>query len=73
LALGNALSKTRKVDAEYGTSHRIARKLAALFESMVPEAQRLVAAYRKRAIGIIETPGLNPLETFTSLLIGADL
>ncbi|KFA62410.1 hypothetical protein S40285_06408 [Stachybotrys chlorohalonatus IBT 40285] len=59
--VGNALAKFRRDDAEFGATHRTARKLGALFESIVPEVPNVIAAYGKRSTEIMETPGLNPV------------
>ncbi|KAI0841351.1 hypothetical protein F5Y06DRAFT_308198 [Hypoxylon sp. FL0890] len=59
-ALGKALGGARRENAEYGTTHRTARKLGALFEALIPSIPRIVAAYGKRSSQIIQTPGVNP-------------
>ncbi|KAF2970242.1 hypothetical protein GQX73_g3309 [Xylaria multiplex] len=59
-AVGNALGIYRRENAEYGTSHRIARKLGALFEALVPSVPKLIAAYGTRSSEIIKSPDLNP-------------
>ena len=59
-AVGNALAKSRRENAESGATHRTARKLGALFDAIVPSVPKVVAAYGKRAGQIIETPGVNP-------------
>ncbi|KAI0128133.1 hypothetical protein F4776DRAFT_197397 [Hypoxylon sp. NC0597] len=59
-ALGKALGGARRENAEYGTTHRTARKLGALFEALIPSIPGVVAAYGKRSSQIIQTPGLNP-------------
>ncbi|RYP24071.1 hypothetical protein DL765_000799 [Monosporascus sp. GIB2] len=59
-AVGNALAKSRRENAESGTTHRTARKLGALFDAIIPSVPKVVAAYGKRASHIIETPGVNP-------------
>lgn len=74
--LGEALSVRRRNEAEDGTSHRTARRLAALFEQLVPSTPKLITAYGLRSSEIIKTPGINPkssplygpFETF----VGAD-
>ncbi|KAK3393477.1 hypothetical protein B0H63DRAFT_458306 [Podospora didyma] len=58
--IGSALAKVRRDNAEFGRPHRTARKLSALFESVIPQMPKVVAAYGKRSSEIIETPGLNP-------------
>jgi hypothetical protein len=60
MALGNALSPRRREDAEEGLYHRIARRLAALFEQAIPSTPELLRAYGKRVSEISETPGINP-------------
>ncbi|KAI1410288.1 hypothetical protein F5Y13DRAFT_202429 [Hypoxylon sp. FL1857] len=59
-ALGKALGGARRENAEYGSTHRTARKLGALFEALIPPIPGIVAAYGKRSSQIIQTPGLNP-------------
>lgn len=58
--LGKALAHGRRENAEHGALHRTARKLGALFESIVPQVPRLVSAYGKRASEIMNHPRLNP-------------
>ena len=58
--LGAALSTRRRADAEDGLHHKTARRLAALFEQLVPSTPKLVAAYGLRSSEIIQTPGVNP-------------
>ncbi|KAF7589905.1 hypothetical protein BBP40_003523 [Aspergillus hancockii] len=60
MPLGNALSSRRREDAEDGLYHRIARRLAALFEQVIPSTPELLRAYGKRVSEISETPGINP-------------
>ncbi|KAI0421288.1 hypothetical protein F5X98DRAFT_390465 [Xylaria grammica] len=50
----------RRENAEYGTSHRTARKLGALFEARVPSVPKLISAYGSRSSEIIKAPDLNP-------------
>lgn len=59
-AVGTALAPSRRENAEHGALHRTARKLGALFESVVPQVPRLVSAYGKRASEIMKLPTLNP-------------
>ncbi|KAK8044434.1 hypothetical protein PG993_004458 [Apiospora rasikravindrae] len=58
--IGLALAETRRQNAEAGTSHQTARKLGALFESLVPPVPGVIAAYGQRASQIIQKPGANP-------------
>lgn len=53
-ALGNVLSTKRKDNAEFGSSHILARQLGALFEDICPATPRLLEAYGKRASEIAE-------------------
>lgn len=46
--LGNILSKKRKHDAESGSTHITARRLGALFQSVLPETPHLLTAYGTR-------------------------
>jgi hypothetical protein len=58
--VGPALSPLRRQEAEIGPVHRTARRLAALFEDIVPSTPNLVAAYGKRVSSIISRPHINP-------------
>ncbi|KAK8085458.1 hypothetical protein PG997_006729 [Apiospora hydei] len=58
--IGPALAERRRHNAEAGTSHQTARKLGALFESLVPLLPRLISAYGQRASEIMKKPGANP-------------
>ena len=58
--LGAALSSRRRSAAEYGTSHRTARKLGALFEQILPLTPSLFKAYGLRASEIAQSPSVNP-------------
>ncbi len=58
--LGQALSEKRKSDAEEGSSHITARKLGALFEDAIPEAQHVFQAYGRRVTEIAQSPHYNP-------------
>ena len=58
--LGAALSTRRRADAEDGLHHKTARRLAALFEQLIPSTPKLIAAYGLRSSEIIQTPGVNP-------------
>ena len=58
--LGAALSSRRRTDAEDGPHHKTARRLAALFEQLVPSTPKLITAYGLRSSEIIQTPGVNP-------------
>ena len=58
--LGAALSSRRRTDAEDGLHHKTARRLAALFEQLVPSTPKLITAYGLRSSEIIQTPGVNP-------------
>ncbi|KID93541.1 hypothetical protein MAJ_10493, partial [Metarhizium majus ARSEF 297] len=46
--LGNALSHNRRQNAESGPQHRVARRLGALFEQVIPNIDVLSAAYGER-------------------------
>ena len=58
--LGAVLSTRRRADAEDGLHHKTARRLAALFEQLVPSTPKLITAYGLRSSEIIQTPGVNP-------------
>jgi hypothetical protein len=47
--LGSVLSAKRKDNAEFGSSHILARRLGALFEGVCPPTPRLLEAYGNRA------------------------
>jgi hypothetical protein len=46
--LGNALSRSRRENAEEGPLHRTARRLGALFEQIIPSMPDLAKAYGER-------------------------
>lgn len=58
--LGRALSKRRRTEAEDGLHHKTARRLAALFEQLVPSTPELIKAYGLRASEIIQMSNINP-------------
>ena len=58
--LGAGLSTRRRIEAEDGPHHRTARRLAALFDQLVPSTPKLITAYGIRSSEIIQTPGINP-------------
>ncbi|KAI5456012.1 hypothetical protein BGZ63DRAFT_397289 [Mariannaea sp. PMI_226] len=58
--LGNSLSTYRKTSAEDGSLHIAARKLTALFQSVIPPVPNLIQAYGTRASEIAASPELNP-------------
>ncbi|KAK7943824.1 uncharacterized protein PG986_012937 [Apiospora aurea] len=58
-----ALAEPRRHNAEAGTCHQTARKLGALFESLVPPVPRVISAYGQRASEIMKKPGANPSGT----------
>ncbi|KAK4116767.1 hypothetical protein N656DRAFT_765665 [Canariomyces notabilis] len=58
--LGSALTVRRRENAENGAAHRTARRLGALFESVIPNTPRLLAVYGQRASEIVASPGVNP-------------
>lgn len=58
--VGQALSEHRRLDAEYGNSHRTARKLGGLFEQLIPDTPELLKAYGLRVCDILQKPGINP-------------
>jgi hypothetical protein len=63
LGVGHSLTKLRRRDAEDGSSHITARKLAALFDSEIPSTPKLFAAYGHRATEISGSPVSNPQGT----------
>jgi len=58
--LGNSLSEQRRIAAESGTPHRIARKLGALFEQILPSTPELIASYGHRVSEISQIQAVNP-------------
>ena len=61
--LGLALSSKRKREAEDGTIHGVARKLAALFEGDLPDIPNLTRCYGIRASEVAENSTANPKGT----------
>jgi hypothetical protein len=59
-ALGAALSNKRRSDAESGSTHVTARKLGALFYSILPDTPNLIRAYGNRVSEISQSPSVNP-------------
>ncbi|EUC46252.1 hypothetical protein COCMIDRAFT_4635 [Bipolaris oryzae ATCC 44560] len=68
-ALGNVLSKRRKENAEFGSSHVLARQLGALFDGICPSAPALLEAYGKRASEIAKV-AKETSEPFAGTLFG---
>lgn len=58
--LGLSLSPKRRMEAEDGDTHAVARKLAALLNDDLPPIPNLVKAYGTRASEISENPIANP-------------
>jgi hypothetical protein len=58
--LGTSLSDQHRAAAESGTPHRIARKLGALFEQLVPLTPELISAYGQRVSEISQIRAVNP-------------
>jgi hypothetical protein len=58
--LGACLSKKRREIAEDGFQHITARKLGALFHSVIPPVPILLAAYGTRVSEIAKMPNVNP-------------
>ncbi|KIW90064.1 uncharacterized protein Z519_09495 [Cladophialophora bantiana CBS 173.52] len=58
--VGPALSARRRLEAETGSVHRTARRLAALFEYITPSKPHLVSAYGRRVSSIISHRSINP-------------
>lgn len=57
---GSALSLARRQEAQEGSTHRTARRLAALFEQKIPSAPKLMSAYGQRVSEIMKIPEVNP-------------
>jgi hypothetical protein len=66
-ALGGVLSKKRKRNAEYGSSHITARQLGALFEDVCSPTPKLVKAYGTRVSEIARLATESSLEYSNSL------
>ena len=58
--LGEAPSVRRKGNAEDGAIHITARKLAGLFEGVMPGVPKLIEAYGLRSSEIAKSPEINP-------------
>ncbi|PQE26776.1 hypothetical protein CJF31_00003488 [Rutstroemia sp. NJR-2017a BVV2] len=61
--LGQAISKTRKINAEEGNLHKTARRLGALFKDLLPETEDLFKAYGTRVSEIASMSSINPTDT----------
>ncbi|PQE07534.1 hypothetical protein CJF30_00007275 [Rutstroemia sp. NJR-2017a BBW] len=61
--LGQAISKTRKTNAEEGNFHKTARRLGALFKDLLPETEDLFRAYGTRVSEIASISSMNPTDT----------
>jgi len=61
--LGLALSPRRNKEAEDGSTHAVAWKLALLLCYDLPDVPNLIEAYGKRASEIAENPAVNPRGT----------
>ncbi|OCL07602.1 hypothetical protein AOQ84DRAFT_408611 [Glonium stellatum] len=72
LALGQNLSKKRREDAELGSIHATAGKLAALFSPIIPRIPNLARAYGIRVSEISSSPLLNPQVSRSGYGIFAD-
>lgn len=59
-AVGPALTQRRRCEAEAGSQHKVARRLAVLFEQLIPSTPKLISVYGKRVSEILKTPGVNP-------------
>lgn len=58
--VGSSLSTIRRDEAENGMSHATARKLGALFESVLPPTPNLTRAYGQRASEISRASSVSP-------------
>lgn len=58
--IGDLLSQKRREAAEDGLVHITARKLGALFGSVIPQVPHLIRAYGQRATEISKMPSANP-------------
>ena len=65
-AVGGSLTRIRKQNAEDGSIHIIARRLAALFGSVLPPTPNLFRAYGLRVSEITNSPINNPKGTTTA-------
>ncbi|KAL7945338.1 hypothetical protein V8C42DRAFT_322840 [Trichoderma barbatum] len=75
-ALGESLSSHRRKAAEDGAIHIAARKLTALFQSVIPPVPKLIQAYGLRVSEIAKLPTVNPKGTLKQGIfadhVGAD-
>ncbi|KAL6892124.1 hypothetical protein GGI43DRAFT_425088 [Trichoderma evansii] len=75
-ALGESLSSHRRKAAEDGAIHIAARKLTALFQSVIPPVPKLIHAYGLRVSEIAKLPTVNPKGTLKQGIfadhVGAD-
>ncbi|CAH0047797.1 unnamed protein product [Clonostachys solani] len=60
LGIGASLSPHRREIAESGSMHDTARKLAALFDAVIPQVPNLVAAYGTRASEVLKDYRVSP-------------
>ncbi|CAG9983984.1 unnamed protein product [Clonostachys byssicola] len=60
LGVGSSLSPHRREIAESGSMHHTARKLAALFDDLIPQVPNLIAAYGTRASEVLKDSRANP-------------
>ncbi|CZR63730.1 uncharacterized protein PAC_13627 [Phialocephala subalpina] len=58
--VGSTISEHRKINAEDGTLHKTARKLGALFESIIPSTPELCKAYGIRVSEVSKSTKINP-------------
>lgn len=58
--VGSALSTIRRDEAENGLTHITARKLGALFQTILPSTPNLTRAYGQRASEISQTSSVSP-------------
>jgi hypothetical protein len=61
--VGTTISERRKIRAENGSVHRTARRLGALFESILPSTPELYRAYGTRVSEIAQSTKVNPRPT----------
>ncbi|PQE09762.1 hypothetical protein CJF32_00011256 [Rutstroemia sp. NJR-2017a WRK4] len=61
--LGQAISKSRKTNAEEGSLHKTARRLGALFKDLLPVTEDLFKAYGTRVSEIASKSAINPAGT----------
>lgn len=69
--IGELLSASRKKNAEGGSSHVTARRLAALFDGICPDTPNLIRAYGKRVSEISKKVHSQELKDYSTSMFGS--